>query len=350
MMGRGRPQNWNVKTVTSHGNTFKTINNVAVQSTEADFNTPEVVNKKLSQQQRIVARARSGEIFNAAVGNAPAIQAAIRDVVAKNNGTMGRELDPHTGMPTAVKSEHSTYRKVQKKMEDAQSKGKTLDTKDIHLGDGVRFTALFNDESYVSSVAQLQQHLTAQGYTMVDPPPDAMGGGWALGPYRGLNMTFEHPDGMQFEVQAHTQASMDTAEAIHPYYDVSRSNDDQVAAMMADTSSKGAKAKTGIDPAGLTPAQYKEKAHQASLDMAEKVPVPKGLNIIGGKDMWHDVVFTAPTTGHYSSRTGARIAPPGPPGLAAAATGPPPSTPRYNTAKVSSGARMKRRAPAGAKT
>jgi hypothetical protein len=222
---------------------------------------------------------------------------------------MGREIDAHTGAPTAVKTEHSTWRKVQKKMVDNK-----VTSDQVHLSDSVRFTAVFDDDSYAEGVPKLRSAMEALGYTMKEPPPDINGGmgGWALGPYRGLNMTFEQ-NGFVFELQAHTPTSMHVADTYtHPLYDVTRSTDKQITKLMAQAGPKGAKAKTGIDPDHLTPGEYREKVDHKMHDIAETVPIPRGVAVIAGKDKWSDVVGVTPKTGHYSARTGSPIKPPSP--------------------------------------
>lgn len=76
---------------------------------------------------------------------------------------------------------------------------------------------------------------------------------------------------------------------------------------MADAGPTGAKAQTGIDPANLTAAAYREQLNTKMLDMAETVPIPKGVSIIAGKDLWNQIIRTPQATGSYSARTGAPI-------------------------------------------
>jgi hypothetical protein len=310
MVGHGRDAGYKEETFTYKGNSFQVANGVAIVSTEADFHSPEVVNKSLTEGERIQARARSQDIFNEAIEKAPAIQGALRQTVAQTGGKMGREIDEKTGAPTAVKSQHSTYRKVQAKIESAKARGGDPSAERVRLADAVRFTAVLDDEKYTEGVASLRASLEALGYKQIEPPPDATTG-WALGAYRGLNMNFRDESGFTFEVQAHTQQSVDAAEAIHPLYDVTRANDQQVADMMADTGPKGGKAKTGIDPTGLTVKQYKVKAHEKSVGIAESVPVPKGVAIFRDRDTTTDIVHTPTKTGHFSARSAAPLPKPG---------------------------------------
>jgi hypothetical protein len=125
----------------------------------------------------------------------------------------------------------------------------------------VRFTALFGDDNYVDGMQQLRSTLEESGYTMKQPPPDVNDrkGGWALGPYRGLNMVFTQ-NGFAFELLAHTQKSLKVAELNHPLYNVSRSDDGQIAEMMADTGPKGDLAK----PASTPPACHPPNTARAS--------------------------------------------------------------------------------------
>jgi hypothetical protein len=284
------------------GKRVRIINDVAAMSNPADFKKEE--NSSLTPEQQQEALAHAKVIFKEGVTKAPDIRAAIRDVVAENGGHMGREFDEKTGEPTAVKTAHSIFRKVQDKV----AKGKADRAAKVALADAVRFTSVFEEDNYVESVEALRATLEGMGYKQTEPPPSANGVAWALGPYRGLNMNFQDESGFTFEVQAHTVKSLETADHdAHKLYEIFRKDGKDFEDLMKDPGPKGAHQMTGINPEGLTPAHYRELINTKMHDVAETIPIPKGVTVISGKDQWDKIVLVTEKTGNYSARDASEL-------------------------------------------
>lgn len=274
------------------------INDVAAPSAEADFHTPEVVNPKVAEADRAKARQRANDLFWRATQAAPEIREAIRGVVSDHGGVMEREYDEHTGAPTAVKTEHSLFRKLQSEMLEAG----VTDPGQIELKDSVRFTSVFDDEGYSDAITALRTELTRKGFRQVKPPPELGNGGWGLGSYRGLNMAFEREDGLAFELQVHTQKSLAAANLNHAYYDITRM--DTLSQVDEYMKSGAAEKKTGISTEGHTPESYLQACTDVSLRNAEAVPVPKGVPIFGDRKLKKELVPAQDKTENRSATTG----------------------------------------------
>lgn len=299
---KGEHPDWVIRRSTSDGKNVRIADDVAALSNPEDIERER--NDALDKAQQDAALTHATKIFTEGVTKGPAIRAAIREVVAEQGGRMGREYDPVTGEPTAVKTEHSTFRKVQDKM--------IVDGKpavEVALADAVRFTAVFNEDNYVESVDALRATLEEAGFTRTQPPPGVKGAAWALGAYRGLNMNFTDETGtFTFEVQAHTPTSLDVADHdAHKLYEVFRKKGKDFQKLMDDKGPHGAHAMTGINPEGLTPNAYRQQISEKMHDVADKIPVPKGVTIIKAKDEWDEVVKVADKTGNFSSRDASEI-------------------------------------------
>lgn len=301
---RGELPGWSIRhTVDAEGKEHRVADDVAGLSTDADVEGKR--DKRLSPALQEESLARAKAIFEEGVAKAPSIRATIREVVGLNGGHMGREFDDHTGEPTSVKTLHSTFRKVQGKVADDGSKAD-----DVRLGDAVRFTSVFSEDKYVEGVQSLRKSMNGLGYHQIDPPPNANGGigGWALGPYRGLNMVFSDDNGFTFEVQAHTPKSLEVADHEgHKLYEVFRQNGQNFLDVMNDKGPEGAHAMTGINPEGLTPQHYRNLINDRMHKVATQIPIPKGLTVISSKDKWDQIVHQSAEGGYYDAASGDKL-------------------------------------------
>ena len=286
------------------------VNDVAALSTPKEMDKQD--NSAYSDPElRQVIREASEEEFVRAVEAAPEIRASMRRVVAAMGGNMEREYDPETGAPTAVKQQHSIYRKLQKEMTADGVKDPRL----VQLKDTVRFTATFGDEDYAAAVTALREEITKNGGKQVKPPLDLNDGnsGWLVGPYRGINFSFEDKDGLPFEVQIHTKDSLRVAEINHAFYNVTRKADDgdppgsELQKMMDNGD---AEKESGISAKGKTLQEYVNELNEIALNNAESVKVPTGVAILDkeGKRQW--IIRRTGSSQYVSARTGKRIAKP----------------------------------------
>lgn len=289
------------------GETRDVLNDVAIVSTQADFDNPENTVSSLSEEERAAARVKATEDFVDAVQRAPDIRDTIRKATKAGGGRMEREYED--GLPTACKTEHSIGRKVQKKIAEAKEQGIDLEADEVVLKDTVRFTTVFGEDDYVAGIQDMRAQLEKLGYELEEPPPDVNDGlgGWALGDYRGLNMNFRQ-NGFSFEVQVHTEKSLAVARLNHKYYDMTRAADPDLQKMM---DSGQAKTKTGVPvEKGMTPADYKAVLNDKQYANVAHVSVPKGMPVVRtrkGKTAFRDVIVVPHSTGHYSAGSGEKL-------------------------------------------
>jgi hypothetical protein len=250
------------------------VNDVAAFSSDAKIRSED--NPGVSPEKRKEALAVAEDYFTKAVDAAPEVRRSMRSVVAAMRGNMEREYDPHSGEPTAAKQLHSIYRKIQLNMLEK----KVDDPRLIELKDTVRFSATFGEEDYAKALPAMRKALIDSGCKQIKPPLDLNdgNGGWELGAYRGINFAFEDKNGVAFEVQIHTKASVAAAEDNHNFYDISRKTEPEVQELM---DSGKAEEKTGVSPKEFdTPQAYVAELNRLMYRRAEQIPVPAGVSII----------------------------------------------------------------------
>jgi ppGpp synthetase/RelA/SpoT-type nucleotidyltranferase len=137
----------------------------------------------------------------------PAISAAVRGAVRDAGGVLKR-------FDSRVKSEDSLYRKVQDIMVDDET---DADDAIAEVPDALRYTAVVDENDYWATGSEIGAALERAGYKQVWKSR-----GWRRFGYKGRNDTFISPDGLRFEVQIHTQASLDAAERAHVLYEEQR--------------------------------------------------------------------------------------------------------------------------------
>jgi hypothetical protein len=93
------------------------------------------------------------------------------------------------------------------------------------IADVVRFTFTYGESAYTAGVRNDVERLEAAGFTQVERRNT-----WSSEQYKGINTRWREPDsGVIFEVQFHTQASLEAKELTHGAYERIRSNDDETA-------------------------------------------------------------------------------------------------------------------------
>jgi hypothetical protein len=92
------------------------------------------------------------------------------------------------------------------------------------IPDGVRFTYKYGEDGYTTGVRQDIARLEARGFVEVERRNT-----WDSQQYKGINARWREPEsGLLFEVQFHTQASIEAKELTHKAYERIRSSaDDQ---------------------------------------------------------------------------------------------------------------------------
>lgn len=122
------------------------------------------------------------------------------------------------GLEFRVKTnEKRTREKIIEHMEQANL---TADEAAGTINDALRYTAVFEPETYTERVQAMVNDLKKNGLTPLQeknywPPPP--------GPYHGANFVFRDQSGGRFELQFHTPESFKTKQTIHAAYEEFRS-------------------------------------------------------------------------------------------------------------------------------
>jgi hypothetical protein len=91
------------------------------------------------------------------------------------------------------------------------------------IADVVRFTFMCGESAYMAGVRKDVERIEAAGFTQVERRNT-----WSSEQYKGINTRWREPDsGVIFEVQFHTQASLEAKELTHEAYERIRSIDDE---------------------------------------------------------------------------------------------------------------------------
>lgn len=137
----------------------------------------------------------------------------------------------HT-LDARLKSEASTARKI---AGDMKEKGLSLAEAEANVYDSLRYTYLFDPADYGVGVRRATEEMNARGYKLIRRKNF-----WELNEdgYAGINDVWESPTGQRFELQYHTQKTIDTKEVIsHPLYEKMRvleSGDDAFIELQAE--------------------------------------------------------------------------------------------------------------------
>ncbi|EFV14725.1 hypothetical protein [Segniliparus rugosus] len=186
-----------------------------------------------------LARDTAHSIYECAVAAEPAISGTVVEAVSSVGGHMER-------FEYRLKTEHSLARKLDSELEFVDpSDLEKIEKVKADIKDSVRYTAIVPDDGYWASGNSVAAALSDKGYTLQKSPP-----GWAREGYKGRNMTFKGPDGVEFEVQVHTRSSLDAAEQAHKLYEVER--------------------------LPTTPLEEKQRLREIMRAIFDQVPVPPG--------------------------------------------------------------------------
>jgi hypothetical protein len=114
--------------------------------------------------------------------------------------------------------------RVREKIADRiRSKGHTPEEALARIPDVVRFTYEYAENTYTAGVQQDLRRLGAKGFTQIERRNT-----WDDDQYKGINSRWrELESGVMFEVQFHTQASLEAKELTHKAYERIRSITDQ---------------------------------------------------------------------------------------------------------------------------
>ncbi|RDI17792.1 hypothetical protein [Lentzea flaviverrucosa] len=130
------------------------------------------------------------------------------------------------GQGLEVKSSKSLLRKLYQVLHPVDAKGNalpppTLDGALRKINDSLRYTLVFAKETYTENVLDALRKLDANPDYEVTVVKNFWADRMAQegNSYRGINVTLETKNGLQFELQFHTRESFDAKEAEHGLYD-----------------------------------------------------------------------------------------------------------------------------------
>ena len=96
-----------------------------------------------------------------------------------------------------------------------RSKGRSATEALAQISDVVRFTFTYRESAYADGVRKDLGRLEAAGFTQIERRNT-----WASGQYKGINTQWLEPrSGVRFEMQFHTQASLEAKELTHEAYE-----------------------------------------------------------------------------------------------------------------------------------
>ena len=147
--------------------------------------------------------------YFAAIHSEPEITNVLQDITSQTNGRL-------EGLDFRVKEGDSFLRKC---IKDAEEKNKSAEQVAESLYDGVRYTQVSNVESFSSNTRKTIDSLCSKGYNIAGIKNTI---GDADAPYRGINVKIETPQGQRFELQFHTQQSLEIKEANHKLHEQRR--------------------------------------------------------------------------------------------------------------------------------
>jgi hypothetical protein len=98
---------------------------------------------------------------------------------------------------------------------DVQKKGATVDQAIANVKDAIRYTFCYAEDAYADGVYADCDRLADNGFELVERRNS-----WDKEQYKGINSWWRVPgDGQRFELQFHTQASLDAKEETHWAYE-----------------------------------------------------------------------------------------------------------------------------------
>ena len=133
----------------------------------------------------------------------PKITSDMKRIAGKN------KLD---GLEFRKKTAESLARKI---IADSQAENISLSKAASKINDALRYTTIFEPDTFAKEYLKMKQELTTEGYKVVKVKNT-----WLIdGPYKGVNTVVEK-DGINFEMQYHTQESFDLKNgSLHELYE-----------------------------------------------------------------------------------------------------------------------------------
>jgi hypothetical protein len=139
------------------------------------------------------------DLHRLAVGAERSVTPTLQTIAQANGGQM-------TGLEYRLKTMESLTRKIEA-------------NPDRSINDALRYTMTFDEATFTPSVRSTMERLDQQGYELTKVWNRFKAGA----PYKGINATYQTPDGLEFELQFHTPASLEMKQLVnHPLYEQQR--------------------------------------------------------------------------------------------------------------------------------
>jgi hypothetical protein len=123
--------------------------------------------------------------------------------------------DPERHLAGIENSLEGKDRLAEKVNFDVQKKGVTVDQAIANVKDTIRYTLCYAEDAYTEGVYMDCDRLTDQGFELVERRNS-----WDKEQYKGINSWWRVPTmGQRFELQFHTQSSLDAKEETHWAYE-----------------------------------------------------------------------------------------------------------------------------------
>ncbi|WP_343679606.1 hypothetical protein [Chryseobacterium arthrosphaerae] len=191
-------------------------------------------------QKYIIANEKAKELIANAELEKELVQGDLLNLAKETGGKM-------EGLEFAIKGEESLTRKINDRTEDRHIEKigieKAINKVASKMNDVLRFTITFEPKVYVENYFKIVKELEAKGYKKTKAFNAWFQGD---GSYKGLNVTFETPNGQQFELQFHTNETFRVKSETHDLYEASRAAD-ATAELKATNNAKQAEAYKNIE-------------------------------------------------------------------------------------------------------
>jgi hypothetical protein len=127
------------------------------------------------------------------------------------------ELDHGTLVPDTEKYALKSLDRFQEKLAKQIARFPGADATDLadEIHDGVRYTFIFDADTYVDGIVDTRAKIEAEGYSLIEMKPS-----WHSDEYKGVNSRWrDNSSGSLFEVQLHTPASWEAKQKTHDAYE-----------------------------------------------------------------------------------------------------------------------------------
>lgn len=142
-----------------------------------------------------------------------------REDTQASTSRTGARLDR---LETSRKTQESIQRKMDTYMNDHPGSSVKEAAKEVK--DAVRYTVVADQKRFSAQVAEFDSEMQRRGYKIEKVTNYYQKTGPAAGSYTGINAKYINPkiSKFPFEVQFHTESSLDIAEKNHPHYEIAR--------------------------------------------------------------------------------------------------------------------------------